>query len=123
MALNHQLLELGATLLRTATTAPDYRLYVLDTVPPKPGLVRQPGFAGTGIEVEVWSLDAASFGQFVAALPPPMGIGKVTLADGSEHPGFLCEAHALQGADDITGFGGWRSYRASPAQPSAGGDP
>jgi allophanate hydrolase len=113
MALNHQLLDLGATLLRTATTAPDYRLFALDTVPPKPGLMRQPGFAGAGIAVEVWSLDAAAFGEFAAALPPPMGIGKVTLDDASEHPGFLCEAHALQTARDITGFGGWRAYRTA----------
>jgi allophanate hydrolase len=53
------------------------------------------------------------FGHFVAALPEPMGIGKVTLADGSTHPGFLCEAYALVGAEDITGYGGWRAYRAA----------
>jgi allophanate hydrolase len=46
----------------------------------------------------------------VAMLPAPMGIGKVTLADGSVHPGFLCEAQALEGAEDITGYGGWRKY-------------
>jgi allophanate hydrolase len=55
-------------------------------------------------------MSPANFGKFVAALPAPMGIGKVTLADGSVHPGFLCEAHVLDGAKDITGFGGWRNY-------------
>jgi allophanate hydrolase len=44
-----------------------------------------------------------------------MGIGKVTLAGGSTHPGFLCEAYALEGAEDITGYGGWRAYRAALA--------
>jgi allophanate hydrolase len=72
-----------------------------------------PGFAGTGIAVEIWSLTAESFGKFVAALPAPMGIGKVTLADGSTHPGFMCEAYALEGAEDITAYGGWRAYRAA----------
>jgi allophanate hydrolase len=112
MALNHELVSLGATLLGAARTAPDYQLYTLRTIPPKPGLVRSPGFEGQGIEVEIWSLTAAAFGSFVAALPPPMGIGKVKLADGSVHPGFLCEAHALQGAGDITAYGGWRAFRA-----------
>jgi allophanate hydrolase len=63
--------------------------------------------------VEVWALSPENFGRFVAALPAPMGIGRVTLADGSGQPGFLCEAYALEGATDITGFGGWRAYRAS----------
>jgi allophanate hydrolase len=112
MALNHELLALGATLLTATITAPGYRLYALKTNPPKPGLVRTPGFNGTGIAVEVWSLSAQNFGRFIAALPEPMGIGKVTLADGTIHPGFLCEAHAISGAEDITDYGGWRAYRS-----------
>ena len=38
--LNHELLAAGGTLLGPAATAPAYRLYALDTRPPKPGLVR-----------------------------------------------------------------------------------
>jgi len=110
MVLNHELLALDAKLIAATKTAPDYQLFALHTAPPKPGLVRTPGFAGQGIDVEVWSMSPANFGKFVAALPAPMGIGKVTLADGSEHPGFLCEAHVLDGAKDITVFGGWRHY-------------
>jgi allophanate hydrolase len=37
----------------------------------------------------------------------------VELADGSWHHGFLCEPHALAGAEDITAYGGWRAYRAA----------
>jgi allophanate hydrolase len=110
MLLNHELLALDAKLVAAAKTAPDYQLFALATTPPKPGLVRSPGFVGQGIDIEIWTLSAANFGKFVAALPAPMGIGKVTLADGSVHPGFLCEAHVLQGATDITAFGGWRHY-------------
>jgi allophanate hydrolase len=116
MALNHELVNLGARLIGATTTAPDYKLYALATTPPKPGLAHTPGFLGPGIAVEIWALSPENFGRFVAALPAPMGIGRVTLADGSVHPGFLCEAYALQGATDITSFGGWRAYRAALVQ-------
>ncbi|HEY3486618.1 MAG TPA: allophanate hydrolase, partial [Gammaproteobacteria bacterium] len=53
--LNHQLLELGATLVETTITAPRYRLYVLPGGPPyRPGLVRD--ITGNAIEVEIWNL-------------------------------------------------------------------
>jgi allophanate hydrolase len=114
MALNHELLTLGATLKAAARTTADYRLFVLpDTVPAKPGLIRVPGFAGPGIAVEIWSLDPAAFGRFVAKIPGPLGIGKVRLDDGSQVSGFLCESLALVDAPEITGFGGWRAYVAS----------
>lgn len=117
MALNHELTSLGARLEAAVRTAPDYRLYALDTDPPKPGLTRDPGFNGPGIAVELWSLAPEALARFVAALPSPMGLGKVTLADGTSHPGFLCEAHALKDAEEITVFGGWRAYRAVAAAP------
>jgi allophanate hydrolase len=111
MPLNHQLSALNAVLRREATTAPDYRLFVLkDSKPAKPGLVRGPGFNGPGIPGEVWSVPLHSFGHFVAQIPSPLGIGKVTLSDGSEVSGFLCEAHAVQGGVEITDQRGWRTY-------------
>jgi allophanate hydrolase len=115
MALNHELVALGATLIATTRTAPGYKLYALETKPPKPGLVRCPSFDGPGIEVELYGLTFAAFGHFVTDVPQPMCMGKITLADGSQHPGFLCEPHALNGAEGITHFGGWRAYRASLA--------
>ncbi len=115
MALNHELVGLGASLIATTRTAPGYKLYALETKPPKPGLVRCPSFDGPGIEVELYGLTYAAFGHFVTAVPQPMCMGKITLADGSQHPGFLCEPHALNGAEGITHFGGWRAYRASLA--------
>lgn len=112
--LNRQLTSRDARLVKTCRTASDYRLYALaNTVPPKPGLVRTPGFNGLGIETEVWRLSYAAFGEFVAEVPAPMGIGNVTLDDGSTVKGFLCEVAALDGARDITNFGGWRAFLAS----------
>lgn len=113
LPLNHQLTERGARLVARTRTAGSYRLYALPgTVPPKPGLVRDPAASGAGIEVEVWELSLAAFGGFVAEVPPPLAIGTVVLADGSLVKGFLCEAAAVAGAEDISAFGGWRAYLA-----------
>ena len=116
MALNHELTALGARLVRPARTGADYKLFALGTTPPKPGLAKVPGYEGMGIDVELWAMSTANFGAFISALPAPMGIGRVTLEDGAVYPGFLCEAHALQGAEDITPHGGWRAYRAAASK-------
>jgi allophanate hydrolase len=110
--LNSQLVHAGGTLVRPATTAAAYRLRALATTPPKPGLMRVAD-DGAAIEGEVWRLPAAGFGTFVAAVPAPMVIGTVELSDGVTVPGFLAEPWALEGADDITSFGGWRAYLAA----------
>ncbi|MFJ6835127.1 allophanate hydrolase [Streptomyces sp. NPDC091209] len=107
--LNTQLLSLGARLDRTTTTAAVYRLHALATSPPKPGLVHV-GAGGAAVETEVWTLPADGLGRLLAALPRPMTLGSVELADGSNVPGFLCEPGALAGAPDITEYGGWRAY-------------
>jgi allophanate hydrolase len=111
--LNHQLTGRGAHLVRTAQTGPGYRLLALTgTTPPKPGLSFDGEGAG-GIEVEVWSMPAGAFGGFVAEIPPPLGIGTLTLDDGTQVKGFICEGHALATATDITLHGGWRAYLAA----------
>ena len=52
----------------------------------------------------------ARFGDFMDGIPAPLGIGTVTLEDGTEVKGFLCEAHATEDARDITGLGSWRRF-------------
>src|SRR6267142_2772197 len=56
--------------------------FALKTTPPKPGLVRESGLSGWGIEVEVWAMPQNEFGSFVAEVPSPLAIGNVTLEDG-----------------------------------------
>jgi allophanate hydrolase len=110
--LNYQLAELDARFVRQTLTAPIYRLFALaNTSPPKPGMIRSK--AGASIEVEIWELPPAGFGMFVAAIPAPLLIGNVKLASGEWTKGFLCEEIALEGAAEITRFGGWRAYLAS----------
>jgi allophanate hydrolase len=115
MALNGELRALGAQLLEAAVTASDYKLYALDTTPPKPGMLRVEADTGASIELEVWSLSASAFGKFVAAVPPPLSIGTIRLADGRSVKGFIVEAAALDSARDISSFGGWRAYMAEKA--------
>jgi allophanate hydrolase len=111
MPLNGELRALNGRLLMVTTTAPDYKLFALrGTVPPKPGLVRVERGAGTRITLEVWALTAEGFGKFVSNIPAPMAIGTLRLEDGSEVKGFLVEPAALDGAHDISAFGGWRRY-------------
>ena len=55
-------------------------------------------------------MDEAAFGSFVALIPAPLGIGTITLEDGSTVKGFICEPRAMQGATDITSYGGWRAW-------------
>jgi allophanate hydrolase len=115
--LNHQLIDRGALLVRACRTTPNYRLFALPrTTPPKPGLVRVEGYAGPGVEVELWSVPEDRFGGFVAAIPSPLAMGSVQLDTGEWVSGFGCEPAAVAGAEDITVFGGWRGYLASIAE-------
>jgi allophanate hydrolase len=109
MPLHWQLTSREARFVREATTAPAYRLYAMaDSVPPKPALVHSAD--GAAIALEIYELDMAAFGSFVAEVPPPLAIGTVTLEDGSMVKGFVAEPRAIVGAEDITALGGWRRY-------------
>jgi allophanate hydrolase len=113
--LNPQLTERGAQLLRACRTAPGYRLYALDgTMSPKAGLVRDDRFQGKGIDVEVWAIPEDHFGSFVERLPSPLAIGNAALEDGSVVKCIVCEPYAVQGATEITRFGGWKSFLSQP---------
>jgi allophanate hydrolase len=110
--LNHELTSRGGRFVSSVSTASSYRLYALDTVPPKPGLVRVAS-GGVSIAAEVWELPAKGFGEFVSRIPAPLAIGKVELADGARVSGFLCEPAATEGAKDISATGGWLAYLGS----------
>ncbi len=109
LPLNKQLTERGARLALRCRTAPVYRFYALtEFSPPRPGLVRSD--AGVSIDVEVWEVPSEAFGGFVDGIPSPLGIGTVALEDGTHVKGFLCEAHAVRSARDISSLGSWRKF-------------
>ncbi|MFC5663913.1 allophanate hydrolase [Kitasatospora misakiensis] len=113
--LNHQLSDSGARYAGEVTTSTAYRLTALTTEPPKPGLVRLGPGAGGPIAGERWTLSPAALGRFLAALPSPMSLGRIELADGSWVLGFQCDPHTASTGTDITHHGDWRSYLASSA--------
>jgi allophanate hydrolase len=114
MPLNHELKAFGACLVESTTTAPDYRLFELaGGETRKPGLLRVAQGQGRAIDLEVWALPADGFGRLVAAVPPPLSIGSLRLADGRMVKGFLVEAEAVNGARDISSYGGWRAFVAA----------
>ncbi|RYD43369.1 MAG: hypothetical protein EOP85_10235 [Verrucomicrobiaceae bacterium] len=112
LALHWQLADRGAVLREKTRTAPIYRMYAMPpvgTIPPRPALIRDET-GGASIEVEVWELEPAAFGDFVSKIPGPLGIGKVKLESGEEVPGFIAEPRAVEGAEEITASGSWRTW-------------
>jgi allophanate hydrolase len=106
--LEKQMIEHGAVFIREAKTAPQYKLIKLPSNPPKPGLIHL-GEPGASIEVEVWEMPLTEFGRFVSLIPSPLGMGRVQLEDGTEIPGFICEASADKKGEDLSHTGGWRN--------------
>lgn len=116
LPLNHTLTERGAAFVRTHTSAPDYTFHALPGAGvARPGMMRtQPG-QGAAIALELWDMPLPAFGSFMKTIPAPLGIGTLTLSDGSTAQGFLCEAIAATGAQDITDLADWRKYLATQA--------
>jgi allophanate hydrolase len=116
LALNRQLTERGGRLAAKTRTAAIYRLYALPgSGVRRPGLVRSPDGEGCAIDAEVWDMAPAALGELLAQVPAPLAIGRVTLEDGSEVAGFVCEAYAAATAEDVSAFGGWRAYLGNRA--------
>jgi allophanate hydrolase len=113
--LNHQLTDLGATLVRSCLTAPCYRLYALAGQIPKPGLIRQVA-GGYAIELEIWQISITGFGQFISQIPAPLGIGTLLIEDNTTVQGFICESYAIADAPEISHLGGWRAYLVQQKQ-------
>jgi allophanate hydrolase len=115
LPLHWQLTSRGARFVRATRTQACYRLYAMaGSSPPKPALAHTEG--GAAIDVEIYELDERAFGSFVADVPPPLTIGTIALEDGTAVKGFLGEPRALQGAEDITRFGGWRNFLAAQSE-------
>ena len=113
LPLNPQLTAFHAQFVCAAYTSADYKLFSLAGFnPPRPGLVRV-NSGGSQIALEIWQLPLENYGKLVASVPAPLGFGTLTLQDGQQVAGFLCEAYISETATDISSFGGWRAYLQS----------
>jgi gamma-glutamylcyclotransferase (GGCT)/AIG2-like uncharacterized protein YtfP len=100
-----------ARFLGEARTAPRYRLYSIGDV--HPGMLPADG-DGVSLEGELYRLDLEHLEQLIAGEPAGLGVGVVELQDGERKLGIVWAAPQLpENAADISGFGGWRAYRAS----------
>lgn len=113
MPLHWQVEQVDGVLVSTPKTSKSYRLYALPSG--KPGLRRVTDGSGSQIQLEVYAISKEKFGEFVAMVPPPLGIGSVELESGKYVHSFICEesGYTAEGVTEITQFGGWRSYQDS----------
>ena len=111
LALNPNLLNVGATFDRETRTEPTYRLWTIDDQYPAMLKVKEGGVA---VAVEVWDVPLAGLGIVLSQEPPGLAIGKVMLEDGEEVLGVIGEPLTVEGKKEITQHGGWREYQAAP---------
>ncbi|SKB01427.1 allophanate hydrolase [Prosthecobacter debontii] len=115
LALHWQLREREAKFVRHALSAPCYRFFLLRAkgrIPDRPGMIRVSD-GGSSIAMEIWEMPEHTVGSFLQGIGAPLGLGKVLLDDGSQVTGFICEGIVEETAEDITHFGGWRSWLAT----------
>lgn len=107
--LNGQLEELGACYVRDITTAPHFRMLLVDGAVPRPAVVRHA--AGAALPGELWRLPAGAVSALLERIAAPLALGPVELDDGEHVIGFTASTTGVE--RDITSYGGWRAYRAS----------
>jgi hypothetical protein len=110
LALNQNLIEVGATFVAETTTAPIYRLWSIEDR--HPAMMRGAS-GGKAVAVEIWSVPEEGVARILLAEPPGLCIGKVALASGEEVLGVLGEPILCEGQREITAYGGWRAYLAA----------
>lgn len=110
LALNPNLLNVGATFECEAQTEPAYRLWSIGDRYPAMVRVRSGGVA---IAVEVWSVPLAGLGMILMQEPPGLAIGKVKLDCGEVVLGVIGEPLTVEDQPEITQYGGWRAYLAA----------
>lgn len=118
----------SAEFLGAAETAPEYKMFAFkDGAIAKPAMIHagcasescancaDNDCAGNSFYVELYALSPEEFGKFVAAIPAPLGIGKVKLSDGRMVSGFIGDSSILKmvaagSATDISDYGDWRKF-------------
>lgn len=78
------------------------------------GMVKVLDNSGTAVYLEIFRVPIESVGRFLEQIPAPLGLGTVSLEDGSSTVGFICEGYIAQEKstciEDITHLGSWHVY-------------
>ncbi|WP_372666935.1 allophanate hydrolase-related protein [Amycolatopsis kentuckyensis] len=101
--LNADLTALGARFTGPVRTTEGYRMVLLDTEPPQPGVLE----GGTTLDGERWRLSPAAFERFAATLKEPFVLDRVVLDDGTAPLAVRCLAAEGPGLDR---YESWRGY-------------
>lgn len=114
LELNHNLLNVGAYFIRDDETEPSYRLYSINNRHPAMMKVKSGSDdGGRSIRVEVWAIPISGISKVLMLEPAGLCIGKITLIDGTTTIlGVLGESWLCHEQNEITDYGGWRSYIA-----------
>lgn len=102
--------RLGGRLVTQTRTIASYRLFALEgSNSLRPGMVRVTR-GGANIAIEIWAMPTRHVGYLFNSVQAPLTLGTVSVEDGTEVSGFLCEGYVTDPARDITEFGGWLAY-------------
>lgn len=112
LALNHNLLSVGALFVCEAETAACYRLWSIGDVHPAMLRVTQ---GGSAIALEIWAVPPAGLIDVLQKEPPGLSVGKVLLSSGETVLGVLGEPFLCENQLEITAYGGWRAYQRALA--------
>ncbi|AIG78346.1 amidase family protein [Amycolatopsis japonica] len=109
--LNGSLVRAGARFTGLVQTGEGYRMLLLPTDPPQPGVVP---VSATGehtmLSGERWRLSPAALGAFAATLPAPFVLGRIRLENGETPLAVLCDQAATATATELTRYQCWRAY-------------
>ncbi|MGF6822855.1 allophanate hydrolase [Microbacterium sp. ZKA21] len=111
--LNAQLQSLGARFVRDVRTRDTFRMLLVEGEIERPAVIRAED--GAELPGELWRLSPLAVSQLLRSISAPLALGEVELADGSAVLGFTASVDRTE--RDITGFGGWRAFRAASSQP------
>ena len=113
LPLEKNLLDAGAFFLREAASAPCYRLWSINDNIPAMLRVDPADPQAVSVAVEVWQVPAAGLASVLMKEPEGLSVGKVTLSDGEVVLGVIGEPELVRGQEELSSYGGWRSYIAS----------
>ncbi len=108
--LNNNLLAVNAEFTLETKTSAKYRLWSIHNQ--YPAMIRDAQF-GQKIEVEIWNLSPEALISILQKEPPGLCIGQVELENKEMVFGILGEPFITQNQQEITEWGGWRTFISS----------